>query len=126
MDDHSEVYVRLYVAEERHAVAVADSSRQDEVRYLGEISAAPVSVRQMVTRLEKRHRHLHFCFEAGPARYGLCRQIVGMGHRCTVVAPSLMGAQMKAKEAAHTATRLSGQMELLRKLGSQRHNGTKG
>jgi hypothetical protein len=54
------------------------------------IDADPASVRRMVARLEKRHRTLHFCYEAGPTGYGLYWQIVGMGHRCTVVAPSLI------------------------------------
>lgn len=90
MDEHSEVFVGLDVAKARHAVAVADSGRQGEVRYLGEIDADPTSVRRMVARLEKRHRQLHFCYEAGPTGYGLYRQIVAMGHCCTVVAPSLI------------------------------------
>ncbi|TIS85291.1 IS110 family transposase, partial [Mesorhizobium sp.] len=33
---------------------------------------------------------LHFCYEAGPTGYGLCRQLVELGHRCDVVAPSLI------------------------------------
>lgn len=90
VDEHSEIYVGLDVAKGRHAVAVADGERQGEVRYLGEIDADPASVRRMVARLEKRHRSLHFCYEAGPAGYGLYWQIAGMGHRCTVVAPSLI------------------------------------
>jgi len=90
MEEHSEVFVGLDVAKARHAVAVADGGRQGEVRYLGEIDADPASVRRMVARLEKRHRHMHFCYEAGPTGYGLYRQIVAMGHRCTVVAPSLI------------------------------------
>ena len=92
VDEHSEIYVGLDVAKTRHAVAVADGERQGEVevRYLGEIDADPASVRRMIARLEKRHRTLHFCYEAGPTGYGLYWQIVGMGHRCTVVAPSLI------------------------------------
>jgi transposase len=90
VDEHSGVYVGLDVAKARHAVAVADGERQGEVRYLGEIDADPASVRRMVARLEKRHRTLHFCYEAGPTGYGLFRQIVAMGHRCTVVAPTLI------------------------------------
>jgi hypothetical protein len=65
-DEHSEIYVGLDVAKARHAGAVADGERQGEVRYLGEIDADPASVRRMVARLEKRHRTLHFCYEAGP------------------------------------------------------------
>ena len=90
VDEHSEVYVGLDVAKARHAVAVAKGRRQGEVRYFGEIDADPASVRRMVARLEKRHRTLHFCYEAGPTGYGLYRQIVAMGHRCTVVAPLLI------------------------------------
>ena len=90
VDEHSEIYVGLDVAKARHAVAVADGERQGEVRYLGEIDADPASVRRMVARLEKRHRTLHFCYEAGPTGYGLYWQIVGMRHRCTVVAPWLI------------------------------------
>lgn len=71
-------------------MAVADGERQGEVRYLCEIDADPASVRRMVARLEKRHRTLYFCYEAGPTGYGPYWQIVGMGHRCTVVAPSLI------------------------------------
>jgi transposase len=90
VDQDSEVFVGLDAAKARHAVAVADDGRQGEVRYLGEIDADPASVRRMVVRLEKRHRRLHFCYEAGPTGYGLYRQLVAMGHHCTVVAPSLI------------------------------------
>jgi transposase len=30
------------------------------------------------------------CYEAGPCGHGLYRQIVALGHDCTVVAPSLV------------------------------------
>ena len=90
VDEHSEVFVGLDVAKARHAVAVAEGGRRGEVRYHGEIDADPASVRRMVARLEKRHRTLHFCYEAGPTGYGLYRQLTAIGHRCTVVAPSLI------------------------------------
>jgi transposase len=85
-----EVFVGLDVAKARHAVAVAEDGRSGEVRYLGEIDSDPVAVRRMVARLEKRHRQLHFCYEAGPTGYGLYRQLIELGHQCTVVAPSLI------------------------------------
>ena len=90
MEQHSEVFVGLDVAKARHAVAVAQESRRGEVRYLGEVDADPAAVRRMVARLEKRHGRLHFCYEAGPTGYGLYRQLIAMGHQCTVVAPSLI------------------------------------
>jgi transposase len=73
-----------------HAVAVAQAGRQGEVRYFGEVNAAAALVRKLVGRLEKRHGRLHFCYEAGPTGYGLYRQIVALGHECSVVAPSLI------------------------------------
>jgi transposase len=86
----SEVFVGVDAAKVRHAIAVAEDGRQGEVRYLGEIDADPVSVGKLIARLEKRHGMLHFCYEAGPTGYGLYRQIIALGHQCTVVAPSLI------------------------------------
>jgi transposase len=57
---------------------------------LNEIAADPTAVRRMVTRLEKHGAPLHVCYEAGPTGYGLYRQIVAMGHECSVIAPSLI------------------------------------
>jgi transposase len=88
--DDSEVFVGLDVAKACHAVAVAEDGRRGEVRFLGEISTESTSVRRLVSRLEKRHARLHFCYEAGPTGYGLYRQLTEMGHRCTVVAPSMI------------------------------------
>jgi transposase len=86
----TDVFVGLDVAKARHAVAVAEDGRQGEVRYLGEIGADPESVRRLAAKLEKRHGQLHFCYEAGPTGYGLYRQLTKLGHRCSVVAPSLI------------------------------------
>jgi transposase len=92
MEKHTEIFVGLDVAKARHAVAaaVAEDGRQGEVRYIGEIGADAESVRRLVAKLEKRRSRLHFCYEAGPTGYGLYRQLATLGHRCTVVAPSLI------------------------------------
>ena len=90
MGKDNEVFVGLDVAKMRHAVAVAEEGRDGEVRYLGEIGADTESVRRLVAKLEKRHRRLHFCYEAGPTGCGLYRQLTALGHGCTVVAPSLI------------------------------------
>jgi transposase len=47
-------------------------------------------VRRLVARLEKKHGALHFCYEAGPTGYGLHRQLIQLGHQCSVVAPSMI------------------------------------
>jgi transposase len=90
VDEHSEIYVGLDVAKARHAVAVAGGERQGEVRYLGEIDADPASVRRMVARLEKRASDGAFLLRGRADRVWALLAIVGMGHRCTVVAPSLI------------------------------------
>jgi transposase len=43
-----------------------------------------------VARIAAKYDRVHFCYEAGPTGYGLHRLITGLGHDCTVVAPSLI------------------------------------
>lgn len=83
-------YVGVDVSKAKHAIAIAEGGREGEVRYFGEIEATPAAVERFVRKLEKKHSGLHFCYEAGPTGYGLYRQIVTLGHRCDVVAPSLI------------------------------------
>jgi transposase len=45
---------------------------------------------EMADEMVKRRATFHFCYEAGPTGYELYRQIIGLGHRCEVVAPSLI------------------------------------
>ncbi|MBP2449977.1 transposase [Rhizobium leguminosarum] len=90
MDDHSEVFIGLDTSKLKISVAVADGERNGEVRFFGDISAEPCSVASMVSKLAKRGAKLHFCYEAGPTGYDLHRQLVDLGHECTVVAPSLV------------------------------------
>ncbi|RWO20266.1 IS110 family transposase [Mesorhizobium sp.] len=90
MKQDSVFYIGVDVSKAKHAIAVAEGGRHGEVRYFGEIEAPPAAVERLVRKLEKKHPHLHFCYEAGPTGYGLYRQIVELGHRCDVVAPSLI------------------------------------
>jgi transposase len=90
VEQHTEVFIGLDVAKARHAVAVAEEGRNGEVRYWGEIDADAENVRRLAAKLEKRHGKLHFCYEAGPTGYGLYRQLTQLGHRCSVIAPSLI------------------------------------
>ncbi|MGH8115180.1 MAG: IS110 family transposase, partial [Rhodanobacteraceae bacterium] len=41
-------------------------------------------------KMADRYETLHVCYEAGPTGYGLYRQVLGLGHECIVVAPSLI------------------------------------
>ena len=90
MTENGTVFVGIDAAKAKHAVAVAEPGRGGEVRYIGEIDAAADAVRKLLTRLAARHGKLHVCYEAGPTGYGLYRQVIGLGHECTVVAPSLI------------------------------------
>ena len=90
MGDYSEAFVAFDVAKMKHAVAVAESGRKGEVRFLGEIENRPTSIERTIKKLARRYCRLHVCFEAGPTGYGLCRQVRELGHDCMVVAPALI------------------------------------
>ncbi len=74
----------------KNAVAIAESGRGGDVRYLGEIANTGAATRKLVAKLAAKYRHVSFCYEAGPTGYGLYRLITSLGHDCMVVAPSLI------------------------------------
>jgi transposase len=90
MGKYSEVFVGIDTAKKKHAVAIADAGRDGETRYLGEIDSAPVTVEGVIKKLASKYEKVRVCYEAGPTGYGLYRQIVTLGHECTVVAPSMI------------------------------------
>lgn len=90
MEKHSEGFVGIDVSKMRNAVAVAGSNHEQDIRFLGEVEASPESMRRVARRLAASYERLHFCYEAGPTGYGLYRELTALGHRCTVVAPSLI------------------------------------
>ncbi|UPJ79313.1 transposase [Bradyrhizobium sp. 183] len=86
----SEAFVGFESAKKKHAMAIAESRRAGEVRYVGEIDSSPTTVARVIQKLAGCFETLHFCYEADPMGYGLYRQIRDLGHDCTVVAPSLI------------------------------------
>ena len=90
MGEYSEAFVAFDTSKVKHAVAIADSGRAGEVRFLGDVASSPATVMRLIRKLASRYAKLHFCYEAGPTGYGLCRQIHELGHDCIVVAPSLI------------------------------------
>src|SRR3712207_3926258 len=88
--EHTEAFVGIDAAKARSAIAVAEGGRGGEVRYLGEADASEPGMRRIVARLAAKYDRVQFCYEAGPTGYGLHRLITGLGHDCTVVAPSLI------------------------------------
>ena len=90
MKRYGEAFVGIDTAKAHNAVAVAQAGRDGEIRYIGEFGTAPDAVIRLVRKLADRYETLHFCYEAGPTGYGLYRQIIALGHDCTVVAPSMI------------------------------------
>ena len=90
MGHHTEAFVGIDTSKLRNAVAIADSGRGGEVRYLGEFPATETAIQKLVAKLAAKYRHLTFCYEAGPTGYGLYRLLKNLGHECQVVAPSLV------------------------------------
>ena len=84
-------------------VAIAESGRGGEVRQVSVFENRPDVLCKMVARLGRDRRRLSFCYEAGPCGYGLHRLLIGLGHDCIVVAPSLI--PMKAGDRIKTDRR---------------------
>src|SRR5271166_1619074 len=90
MRNHSEVFVAFDTSKLRNAVAIAETGRTGEIRFLGEIDNTPAATAKLVRKLAAKYDRLTFCYEAGPTGYGVYRQIKHLGHECNVVAPSLI------------------------------------
>ena len=86
--DSYDKYVGMDVHKDSISVAVAAAGRA-EARFYGKIDNKPEAIRRLISALAPSGQRLHFCYEAGPCGYGICRQIRGAEHDCDVVAPSM-------------------------------------
>ena len=82
------LFVGLDVHKRNVSVGVAEDGRSGEVRFIGDFENSPAVMNNLIKKLAKQVRHVDFCYEAGPCGYGIYRQIVEAGHRCSVVAPT--------------------------------------
>ncbi|MCW6512362.1 hypothetical protein [Lichenifustis flavocetrariae] len=89
MDDTR--FIGLNVHKERIAIAVVERA--------GGLALSNTSARSTTTLMRsgscasgpgRPGKPLAFCTEAGPCGYGVHRQLTSLGHRCEVVAPSLI------------------------------------
>jgi transposase len=91
-------FVGLDVHKATISISVAEDGRSGPVRFIGVIPNTPEAVHKMAKQLAK-HGELDFCYEASGCGYGIHRQLTGLGHKCTVAAPSMIprkpGARIK-------------------------------
>jgi transposase len=83
-------FIGLDVSKQTIAVAVALDEAREPTRYLGRFPNTPDALRRLCKKLHQDGRELHFCYEAGPFGYALHRRLERWGHRCDVIAPSLI------------------------------------
>jgi len=110
MNEYSTKYVGMDVHKETIAVAVAKEGRVDPA-YYGEIPNTSEAIRKLVRKVASNGEKVSFCYEAGPCGYDVYRQLIDLGQRCDVVAPSLIpkksGDRVKTdRRDANTLTRL--------------------
>ena len=86
--DSYDKYVGMDVHKDSISVAVAAAGRA-EARFYGKIDNKPEAIRRLISALAPSGQRLHFCYEAGPCGYGICRQIRDTEHDCDLVAPSM-------------------------------------
>src|SRR5260370_12961178 len=107
-------YIGLDVHKESIVVAVAEGGVRGEVREYGRIANTATALERLLRKLGGDGVTLRFCYEAGPCGYGIHRRLLGLGHECVVVAPSLIpqraGDRVKTdrREAASLAHPLPG------------------
>jgi transposase len=90
MPQSSTLYVGMDVHEESIAVAYVAQAHDADITCLGTIGTRQVDIDQLVRKLQSKAPPLVVVYEAGPCGYWLDRYLTTQGHRCYVVAPSLI------------------------------------
>jgi hypothetical protein len=82
-------FIGLDVHKESISISLAEEGRNGPVRFIGVIPNSAEAVAKMAKRLS-RYGELDFCYEAGGCGYSIYRQLTALGHKCTVVATSMI------------------------------------
>ena len=109
MNKYITKYVGMDVHKETIAIAIAKEGRGNPA-YYGEIPNTNEAIRKLV-KVVSNGEKVSFCYEAGPCGYDVYRQLIDIGQRCNVVAPSLIpkksGDRVKTdRRDANTLSRL--------------------
>lgn len=108
-------YVGLDVHKQTVSVSVAESGREGAVRYIGVIPNTPAAIEKLAENLLAEAERLEFCYEAGCCGYGIYRQLISLGCRCVVAAPSKI--PYKPGERVKTDKRDSQKLAILHRYG---------
>jgi len=96
------------------SISIAEDGRSGSIRFLGVIPNTADEVAKLAKRLAK-HGELDFCYEASGCGYGIHRQLTALGHKCMVVAPSMI--PRKPGERIKTDRRDSEKLAILHRSG---------
>ena len=88
--DETTMFIGLDVHKATIAVVAAEGGRRESARYFGEIENSSAALSKQAKKYGRTNVQLSFCYEAGPCGYGVHRHLIGLGHECQVVAPSLI------------------------------------
>src|ERR1700722_11138399 len=107
-------FVGLDVHKATISISVAEDGRSGRVRLIVVVRITPEAVHKMAKQLAK-HGELDFCYEASGCGYGIHRQLTGLGHKCTVAAPSMI--PRKPGERIKTDRRDTEKLAILHRSG---------
>jgi transposase len=84
------LYVGLDVHKKSIDVALANGRANGKVRSYGKIDGSLDALDKLIGKLQSKASALEFVYEAGPCGYSIYRHLDSKGHRCAVVAPSMI------------------------------------
>jgi transposase len=111
-------FVELDLHKATIAVAIALGGLREAAEFLRTIENTPQAIAKLLAKLRRKHKHLSFCYEAGPCGYGVHRQLTEAGEACSVVAPALI--PRRAADRVKTDRRVAISLAQLHRAGELR------